>query len=148
MINLKKMLFEILSSFGMFGKELWSGSDWSSGSKTIPYSDKYLAYIIVQSQNSIIAVRNGNIVNGFAITSSANSNTQYIRAFRATVSNSTTWTIGWVNQLNHNASGNHNAGASQAITKIIGLIPDFMGGVLRNLNVCNAFSHRKVVEVC
>ena len=129
MLNLKKMLFKILSSFGMFGKELWSGSDWSSGSKTIPDSDKYLAFIIVQSQNPIIAVRDGNIVNGFAIASSANSNTQYIRAFRATVSNSTTWTIGWVNQLNHNANGNHNAGVSQSITKIIGIIPDFAGGV-------------------
>ena len=128
MLNLKKMLFKILSSFGMFGKELWSGSDWSSGSKTIPDSDKYLAFIIVQSQNPIIAIRDGNIVNGFSITSSATPNTQYIRSFRATVSNSTTWTIGWVNQLNHNANGNHNAGASQSITKIIGLIPDFVGG--------------------
>ena len=128
MLILKKMLFKILSSFGMFGKELWSGSDWSSGSKIIPYSDKYLAYIIVQSQNPIIAVRNGNTVNGFAITSSATANTQYIRAFHATVSNRTTWTIGWVNQLNHNASGNHNAGVSQSITKIIGLIPDFVEG--------------------
>lgn len=142
MLNLKKMLFKMLSSFGMFGHELWSGSDWSSGSKTIPYSDKYLAYIIVQSQNPIIAVRNGNTVNGFAITSSATVNTQYIRSFRATVSNSTTWTIEWVNQLNHNANGNHNAGVSQSITKIIGLIPDFVGGVIRSISNASSVTER------
>lgn len=130
-------LLEQIKLFKMFGKTLWSGAEWSSGSKTIPDSDKYLAYLIVQSQNAIIAVREGNTVNGFAVTSSETAKTQYIRAFRATVSNDTTWTLNWVDQLNHNASGNHNAGANQSITKIVGLVPN-LGGVIHS--IFNAFN--------
>lgn len=130
-------LLEQIKLFKMFGKTLWSGAEWSSGSKTIPDSDKYLAFIIVQSQNPIIAVRNGNIINGFAITSNETANTQYTRAFRATISNDTTWTIGWAKQLNHNPSGNHNAGDTHSITKVVGLVPK-LGGVIHS--IINAFN--------
>ncbi len=117
----------------MFGKTLWSGTAWSSGSKVIQDSDKYVAYIIVQNGNPILALRDGTMVNGFAITGNTTNATQYIRTFRATVSNETTWTLGWAKQLTHTASNNHNAGENHSITKVVGLIPsaDIFGGGCR-----------------
>lgn len=119
-----------------FGKQLWSG-EWTSGTKTITNGSKYCAYIIVVNGIPCIAVRDGDQIRGFNVATTTLQN-QYAKAVQITI-NGDSWTLDSSRQLNHNASGNHNAGADMPVNKIIGLVPSW-GGVLRS-SIIKAFSH-------
>lgn len=107
-----------------FGKELWSGT-WSSGTITVPDSDKYFAFVIYIGNNAAICMREGtSALRGYTITATSATGTQYVKIFYATTSGNT-WTWGFAKQLTHTESSNHGASATQSITKIVGLIPNW-----------------------
>lgn len=122
MIDIIKLFEKILTFISLFNKELdMTVSPWTSGNCEVTNSSKYSVFIIIQNGEPIIAIRNDNDIIGFSV-SIATGNSEYVKAFKATT-NSDTWTLSYSNQLTHTASSSHDAGTSQSVTKIIGLIP-------------------------
>ena len=123
--NLAAQLDAVLADLALIGKTLWTGS-WASGSNTIPDADKYRAFIVINSNIPMIAVRGGgNLIYGFNTACSSNQ-TQYVKVVRFDVdaNDPTKWTLVYANQLNHVYSSNHSAGTTFNVEKIIGLIPN------------------------
>lgn len=112
-----------------FGKTLWTGT-WSSGSITVPDSDKYSAFIITVEGYGLIGLMNDqrNFVTGFS-TATGDTATSIVQSRLAGIDvNGTTWTKRYFSQLGHLPSGNHNAKLTdKTITSIVGLIP-YWGG--------------------
>lgn len=111
-----------------FGKTLWTGT-WSSGSITVPDSDKYSAFIITMEGYGLIGVMNGprTFVSGFNIATGTGS-PQYMRIVGIDV-NGTTWTKRYFSSMAHNGSGNHAAAVTdKSVVSIVGLVPYFGGG--------------------
>lgn len=118
-------LYNVLSAIvSPFGKELWSGTAWSSGTKTISGSSKYSMYLVIVGGNNAVAVRNGNTIQGFAMTKW--NQTHYTTVFDATLSGDV-WTLTQPIELPHQASTNHGATSNKSITKVIGLVPNWGG---------------------
>lgn len=115
---------DLMSDFAsLFGQTLWTGS-WSSGSITVPDTDKYKIFIIMQGGQSVLVIkRSTNLyVDGFTLIGSS-SGTQYVKSFSAAINNNT-WTYRWANEIAHNVSSNHGAARNgEVITEIIGLVP-------------------------
>ena len=110
-------------------KTLWTGT-WNSGSITVQDINKYNSIIVmVDTSDPITCYRSnsGNNFRGSIIIGGASTSNQYAKLFDCTVNGNTlTWNV--AKELGHNASGNHNAGSSKTVSKIIGLDP-----ILNNL---------------
>lgn len=124
-------LYDILNGIvAPFGKSLWSGT-WSSGSQTIPSTDKYYAFIVTVAGSPMLAVKDEGVVIAYSITpsSTSGSSAQYIKAAVFNISGNT-WTINRIKQLNHNETGTaHTASTTTLnVTRIVGLIPNWGGG--------------------
>lgn len=117
-------LYNILNAIMTpFGKELWSGI-WSSGTITVPDSDKYLAFVIDQAGTPMLALRSGGNVRGYAIGGYPTGQNQLTRMFSCSVTG-TSWTFEYSRYLSHTASGNHSAGSASNVTRIVGLVPNW-----------------------
>lgn len=113
-----------------FGKTLWTGK-WANGSITVPDTDKYSLFLADPgSQYYILVVKGNSTVTGCSVAPVAVGN-QYIRSLNATI-NGNTWTMVAAKQVPHMQGSTHGAASDITISKIIGLVPDFMGGVQRN----------------
>lgn len=120
-------LYNIINAIiSPFGKELWSGTAWSTGTKTVTGSSKYAVFLIVMGGNRLLAFNEGGKIRGFDVSSGANSTTQWIHAFGADISGDV-WTYKYGNELPHNQSSNHGSMTNMAVTKIVGLIPNWGG---------------------
>lgn len=128
-----------------FGKTLWTGS-WSSGSITVPDSDKYSAFAITVDGYGLIGVMNGprTFVAGFNTATGDTAASAVYSRFVGIDVNGTTWTKRYFSQLAHNPSGNHTAKSTdKTITSIVGLIPNWGGVVSRLLSrITDIFSMR------
>lgn len=113
----------------LFGKTLWSGSI-TSGDITVPGADKYVAYAVTISGSVCIALRDGNTVSVYGITSStvATSAQQFIKSAVFSISGDT-WTLLRTKQTNHNETTTAHSLSSTAmqVTKIVGLVPNGEG---------------------
>ena len=121
-----KKIGDILNAlFNPFGKSLWKGT-WSSGSISVPDTDKYSVFLLSQNGTPVIALKNGTTIRGFGISGQNSNNSHYTRVFGATCSGST-WNLQFNNMLYHAPSSSHGAGSSSFITEIIGLVPTWGG---------------------
>lgn len=105
-----------------FGKVLWTGS-WSSGSLTIDGISKYALFLVFINGDAGIGMRDASMVRFMTVTGGGS---QYIKGGYFSISGDKV-TFATSNQLVHNASGNHGAGVTQPITKIVGLVPNWGG---------------------
>jgi len=144
MNRLGKILNAIVTPFG---KTLWTGT-WSSGSITVPDSDKYSAFIITVEGYGLIGVMNGprTFVAGFS-TATGDTAASAVQSRLVGIDvNGTTWTKRYFSQLGHSPSGNHGTKSTdKTITSIVGLVPNWGGGgVVKRLlsNLINIFSMR------
>lgn len=105
-------------------KVLWTGT-WSSGNITVEGISNYHSILVCvdSSQDPIPCYKdnNGNFVGSITLGNST-TNHNYIKTFRASL-NDDTLTLDFAKELGHNASGNHNAGSTKTVYKIIGLDP-------------------------
>lgn len=126
--DMSNALNYIVDIFNMFNKDLaMSNTNWTSGSCTITDSSKYSLFLVSQANSDILVHKNpaGTYVEGCKISgNSANGNyNQYARVFAASVSGDV-WTLQWAKQLTHSTSSTyHTSGTTQAITRVVGLIP-------------------------
>ena len=124
-------LYNILNAIvAPFGKTLWTGN-WSSGTKTIDGSDKYVAYIVNMNGTPCFGLRSGTYVqiSSMAGSTTSGSGQQYIKVGRFSVSGNT-WTLDYLKQANHNDTGStaHTLSTmSMWVSEIVGLIPKWGG---------------------
>ena len=138
-------LFNILNGICQYlaarNKTLWTGT-WSSGSITVPDTDKYRTFIIKFGTQYMVAIRNMNDrVTGTLFFASTNGQNVYQNLFAATVSGNI-WTIKTQTQFGHYGSSSHSAfqqvNPGYVVEEIVGLEPilsEFVtlgGGVLHS----------------
>ena len=99
-------------------KELWSGS-WSSGTITVPNTDKYKAFLITMSGvgTLIIAFEHNNHIRGIGGYVANNPITAMTYHFSASISGDD-WTLDGCTGIDHPGGTN----TSKVITQIIGLL--------------------------
>lgn len=128
MLNIKKTLKNILKFLALWNQELtMSNQNWSSGNCTVTNSSKYCVFLVSQANSDVLVYKNpeGTYVEGSKASGNATSGNynQYIRTFNASVSGDV-WTLNWAKQLTHSTSSTyHTSGTTQAITRVVGLIP-------------------------
>ena len=128
-----------------FGKTLWSGNI-ASGDITVPGADEYAAYAVTISGTVCLALKDGNAVSVYGISSStvAASAQQFIKSAVFSISGDT-WTLVRAKQTNHNETTTAHSLSSTAmqVTKIIGLIPNW-GGLLKSI-ISSIHLHKEVL---
>lgn len=108
-----------------FGKTLWEGSA-SSGTITVPDTSKYLLFAVTIGGETVVCARTGNVITGSLLTSDT-AGSQYSKSIYVAL-NGNAWSLTTIKELSHKASSNHGAASGKAITKIVGLIPNWGGG--------------------
>lgn len=123
-------LFKILNGICQYlaarNKTLWSGT-WSSGSITVPDTDKYRTFIIKFGTQYMTAIRNlDDSITGTLFFASNNGQNVYQNLFTATVSGNR-WTFKTQTQFCHYGSGGHSAfqqiSPAYVVEEIVGLEP-------------------------
>lgn len=123
-------LFKILNGICQYlaarNKTLWSGT-WSSGSITVPDTDKYRTFIIKFGTQYMTAIRNlDDRITGTLFFASNNGQNVYQNLFTATVSGNR-WTFKTQTQFGHYGSSSHSAfqqiNPAYVVEEIVGLEP-------------------------
>ena len=123
-------LFKILNGICQYlaarNKTLWSGT-WSSGSITVPDTDKYRTFIIKFGTQYMTAIRNlDDSITGTLFFFSNNGQNVYQNLFTATVSGNR-WTFKTQTQFGHRGSSGHSAfqqiSSAYVVEEIVGLEP-------------------------
>lgn len=123
-------LFKILNGICQYlaarNKTLWTGT-WSSGSITVPDTDKYRTFIIKFGTQHMTAIRNlDDSITGTLFFASNNGQNAYQNLFAATVSGNI-WTIKTQTQFGHYGSSGHSAfqqvNPAYVVEEIVGLEP-------------------------
>lgn len=125
-----------------FGQELtMSKTSWNSGTCTITNVSKYSLLSMTVGGDPVIAYR---VDNQFRFIGVTGSSSQYVKDGYFNMDGDTC-TYGAAIQLTHNASGNHGSPATnQAITKVIGLVPYWGGGLAHKIGAANISERRCV----
>lgn len=103
------------------GEVLWEGS-WTSGTITVPNTDKYKMFILSFSGlgTTIIAVKHGIYIRGVGGYSTATPTITYYQ-FAATFEDGV-WTFVAANSMQHKPDNDHGATGNITLTQIYGLI--------------------------
>ena len=137
MVEVRPALKDIMSYikalqeyFSLKDKVLWTGS-WSSGSITVPDTDKYSEFKVNVGARYVHAIRSGDQLHGTMSFRGSDGTVIYQNVFSANISGNS-WTISGHGQMGHRMTSDHGSfGNTLIVTEIIGsepIAPEYLGG--------------------